>query len=78
MDTIGIKSLNSSQLEILKLFSREMSETDMLAIKRLIVDYLNSKITMAADEAWDEKNWSDNEVEKILKSQKRTKYNPEN
>ncbi len=32
-----LKSLNTNQIEILKLFSRELSEKDLMEIKRLIV-----------------------------------------
>jgi len=38
MPATNLKSpLNSAQLEILKLFSRDLAEEDLLAIKRLIV-----------------------------------------
>lgn len=48
-------SLNSHQLEILKLFSRDLDENDFIEIKRLIVRYLGDKITEMADEVWEEK-----------------------
>lgn len=70
--------LNKSQLEILKLFSREMDEKDLLEIKRLIVRYLGEKITKMADQAWDEKNWTQEDMEKLINSHNRTPYNPHN
>jgi len=67
--------LNKSQLEILKLFRRELNETDLLEIKRLIVQYLGEKITKMADHVWEEKNWNQDDMEKLLNSHNRTPYN---
>ena len=71
-------NLNKNQLEILKLFSREMEEEDMIAIKRLIVRNLGEKITRMADKVWEEKGWTDEDMERLLKEHKRTPYNPNN
>lgn len=70
--------LNQHQLEILKLFSREMEEQDMIAIKRLIVQYLGEKITRMADEVWAEKKWTSEDVQRLLNMHERTSYNPKN
>lgn len=70
--------LNKSQLEILKLFSRELDEKDLLEIKRLIVRYLGEKITTMADRVWEEKNWNQEDMEKLINSHNRTPYNPYN
>lgn len=73
-----IKNLNSQQLEILKLFSRELDDKDLVEIKRLIVTYLSEKITNLADEVWEKENWTNNDMERLLKTHKRTPYNPKN
>ncbi len=70
--------LNDLQLEILKLFTRDLEETDLLAIKRLIVKYLAKKVTLMADEMWEEKKWSNEDMEEMLNSHNRTSYNPNN
>jgi len=70
--------LNAHQLEILKLFTRSLDEKDLIEIKRLIVNYLSQKNTDLADEVWEEKNWSDEDIEKMLHEHQRTSYNPEN
>jgi hypothetical protein len=70
--------LNDLQLEILKLFSRDLEEADLLAIKRMIVKYLAKKVTRMADEAWEEKNWTNEDMEKMLQTHERTPYNPKN
>ncbi|NCA86778.1 MAG: hypothetical protein EOM83_14620 [Clostridia bacterium] len=70
--------LNKSQLEILKLFSRELDEKDYLEIKRLIVRYLAEKVTKMADQVWEEKNWNQEEMENLVNEHYRTPYNPKN
>ena len=70
--------LNAHQLEILKLFTGSLDEKDLIEIKRLIVNYLSQKNTDLADEVWEEKNWSDEDIEKMLHEPQRTSYNPEN
>ncbi|NBC58484.1 MAG: hypothetical protein GVY05_09415 [Bacteroidetes bacterium] len=73
-----ISQLNKSQLEILKLFSRELDDTDLKAIKKLIVQYLAKKLTVLADEKWDENNWNDEDMERLLHSHHRTTYDSKN
>ncbi|MFM2267881.1 MAG: hypothetical protein RL757_1322 [Bacteroidota bacterium] len=66
--------LNEMQLEILQLFNRDMSEEDMLAIKRLIVRYFAQKTISEANKVWDENNWSDEYAAQLSKLHERTKY----
>ena len=68
--------LNATQLEILKLFSRELDEKDLVEIKRLIVNYLGEKATKLADEAWKQKGWSNEDMDDLLNSHDRTPYHP--
>lgn len=70
--------LNDLQLEILKLFTRDLEETDLLAIKRLIVTYLAKRVTQMADEVWEEKKWTNEDMERMLNTHERTPYNPKN
>lgn len=70
--------LNDLQLELLKLFSRGLDEKDLLAIKRMIVKYLADKLTVMTDEVWEEKGWTNEDMERILEMHERTPYNPKN
>ncbi|MEM6348740.1 MAG: hypothetical protein AAF927_32955 [Bacteroidota bacterium] len=69
-------NLNKHQLEILKLFSRDLEEEDLIAIKRLIVQYLAQKASKIADEVWANNKWTQADMEKILNSPQRTPYDP--
>lgn len=70
--------LNAHQIEILKLFSRKLNEEDFIAIKKLIVQYLGNKVSDLADDIWNEKGWTNEDMEKILNTHKRTPYNSNN
>lgn len=78
MDSAQELPLNDQQLEILKLFSRELDEEDLREIKRLIVGYLAQKVSRLADEAWEKNNWSDEDMERLLEMHERTPYDPDN
>lgn len=54
-------ALNTTQLEILKLFSEEQSEQELREIKSLLIAYLADKVTREADGAFDEKGYT-NEI----------------
>ena len=73
-----LNNLNKHQLEILKLFTRELEDNDLIEIKRLIVKYLAQKITKMADDIWEKNNWTNDDMERLLKTHKRTPYNPKN
>lgn len=51
-------SLNSTQLEILNLFSHEQSKEDLKEIKSLLITYLADKVTRESDKAFDKNGYS--------------------
>lgn len=64
--------LSNIQLELLKLFSREISENDLLEIKRLLVDFFADKATQKANEMWDRNEWTDEDAQRLLHLHERT------
>jgi len=77
MEAQVLKSpLNNIQIKLLKLFSRELSEQDLLAIKRLLVRYLAEKATRLADKVWEEKGWTNEDMKRFAHTHMRTPYNP--
>lgn len=77
-EAINLTTLNKTQLDILKLFSRELEEKELVEIKKMIVEFLSKKVTTLADEVWVEKNWSDEQMENFLISEERTPYKAQN
>ena len=66
--------LSNMQLELLKLFSRDIEETDLKEIKRLIVSYLSVKLSDEADKVWEEKGWTNEKMDEFLNTHMRTPY----
>jgi hypothetical protein len=51
-------ALNSTQLEILKMFRNDQSVEELQEIKSLLIAYLSSKTVAEADKAFVEKGYS--------------------
>ena len=56
------------QIELLKLYSHEVDETDLLHIKDLIGQYFAKRLSNLADEAWIKNEWTDDDMDNILNS----------
>lgn len=50
--------LSNIQLRLLELYSQGVSEEDLKAIQRLIVQYFAEKATALANEDWDERGYT--------------------
>ena len=66
--------LNEPQLELLKLFASNISETDWLEIKRLIVRFFAKKAMASADETWDKNAWTAEDEQRMLETHMRIPY----
>lgn len=55
------------QLELLRLFSREIPDEELLEIKRMLADHFASKLTKEAEKVWDEKGFSDEDMDRWLR-----------
>ena len=66
MGTVA-NSLTPAQLEILKVMAQPVTDADLRAIKKLIVRYFADKMTEAADAAWVENGWTNEDAERISK-----------
>ncbi len=65
---------NDTQLELLKMFSSNIPETDWLEIKRLIVRYFAKKAIASANEVWDKNGWTVEDEKRMLETHIRTPY----
>jgi hypothetical protein len=64
--------LTNLQRELLQLFAREVSESDLLEIRRLLARFFAEKAMDLADEAWTEKQWTDADAERLAHTKMRT------
>lgn len=58
--------LTNVQLELLKLFSYNLDNKELLDLKDLIANYFAQRAIKAADKVWEEKNWTNKDVDTIL------------
>lgn len=66
--------LTNLQLELVKLFAKEVPEEDLKNIKFLIANYFAEKAMDKADEVWDDKGWTAEDAERMLQTKMRTPY----
>lgn len=58
--------LSNIQAELLKLFSAEIPDNDLLELRKVIAKFLLEKARDNADEIWDKKGYTDEKLQEIL------------
>jgi hypothetical protein len=58
--------LSNVQAELLKLFSAEIPENHLFELKKVIAKFLLDKARDKADIIWDQKGYSDEQLQQIL------------
>lgn len=56
------KGFSNLQLELLKLYATDVSEKNLLEIKKLLANFFANKVDEEMDALWEEKGWG---MEKI-------------
>ncbi len=59
------------QLELLKTFSHQLSESDLIELKKVLANFFAQKLIQQADKVWEEKNWDDQTIENLLTTKMR-------
>jgi hypothetical protein len=54
-------------LELLKVFSRQVSDDDVKAIRKMLVNYFAEKAMTLADQAWDKNGWTEKDTMRLSK-----------
>jgi hypothetical protein len=73
METIS--KLSNIQLELLKLFSTNISDSDVLDIKQFIINYYAQKIDNELDTLWEQRQYNANTISTWANEHLRTPYN---
>ena len=63
--------LTNTQLEILKAFSYHLNKKELLEFNKVIAQYFAQRAVSAANKVWDEKNWTDEDANKMLTTKMR-------
>jgi hypothetical protein len=58
--------LSNLQLELLKLYSTNLSQDDIIELRRILARYFAQKAIRQADKIWDEKGLSDEDMKNWL------------
>jgi hypothetical protein len=69
MDT---QTLSNLQLELLKVYSREIEDEDVIAIRKMLSAYFAEKAMRMADEAWVKNGWKSSETKQLSQQHNRT------
>jgi hypothetical protein len=68
------KKLSNLQLELLKVFSFEVSDEQIREIKSLLAAYFANKVSMEMDALFEKNDWGEEKIEEWSKEHMRTKY----
>ena len=68
------KPLSNLQLELLKVFSFDLEEQQLLDIRELLSSYFAGKATQEMDVLFAQNGWGEEKVEEWSKQPLRTKY----
>ncbi|NIJ51380.1 hypothetical protein [Dyadobacter arcticus] len=61
-----MEALSNLQLELLKVYSRPVSEDDLLAIRHFLANYFAEKSMNLADAVWDKKAWTEKDSDRMM------------
>ena len=67
---------SNMQLELLRLYSRNLSDEELGEIKQLLARYFAEKLSRRADQVWEEKGWTNETMEEFLHTKMRSKSVP--
>jgi hypothetical protein len=63
--------LSNVQLEILKVFSHNLTEEELKEFRDTIAGYFANRAIKSANKAWEEKGWTDEDVDSMLNTKMR-------
>lgn len=68
------KKLSNIQLELLKIFSFNLTDEELSELKDILVKFFADKISSEADKIYEKNNWNEAEIKNILREHDRLKY----
>lgn len=63
---MNAQPLSNLQLELLKLYSTNLSQQELVELKKILANYFAQKAIKEADRIWDEKELSNDDMKKWL------------
>jgi len=59
-------SITNVQLELLKIYSRDIPDDELFEVKNMLAKYFAGKAVKAANKVWDEKNLTNDDMNEWL------------
>ena len=66
--------LSNAQLELVKLFVTDVSEEELKAVKKILLEFKFNRVTTLADKLWEDNGWSNKDMDNLLNTHLRTPY----
>lgn len=71
---VTAQKLTNLQLELVKLFSYKVADSQLIEIKLLLGNYFAEKASEEMDKLWDENNWTEDTMKEWANEHLRTPY----
>ena len=71
MQPILKQPFTNVQLELLKTFSHNLPESDLIDLKKTLASFFSDKLINQANKVWDEQNWNGEKVDSLLQTKMR-------
>ena len=69
------KTLSNLQLELLRTYTRQISDDDILAIRKMLANYFAQKAMDLAGNVWDNNNWTSEDTQQLSAEHHRKSHN---
>lgn len=71
MQTVLKQPFTNVQLELLKTFSHQLPENDLIDLKNTLALFFSKRLITQANKIWEENNWNDKLVDEMLHTKMR-------
>lgn len=58
--------LSNVQIELMKMFSHNLNDDDLVSLKRVLANFFAEKASDEMDKLWDQNNWSNKTMDNWL------------
>ncbi|MBL7772791.1 MAG: hypothetical protein JNM95_08020 [Chitinophagaceae bacterium] len=65
--------LSNVQIELLKAFSHNLEDSELQELRNRLAQFFAERMITQANKVWDEKNWSNTEMDNLLNSENKFK-----
>lgn len=72
MENVG--NLSNLQMELLKMFHYNLSDSQLLEVKKVLSDFFAKNLTTEINKFWDENDWDEKTIDSLKNEHLRTKY----